>query len=475
MPDQTVDRLFHRRRGLADGPARWIVLAVAAASIAGFIGAQRQSADVTYGRSPSTATVAEGSAGEISDALLPSVDDMKTMVAAQPIVRLPGAVAEWDQAKVAATIGGTDVRILVAPPGLTKDQQDKVRAVDNATIRVLGTRVSGGMYQATATTPLQWRGQFARNDVTGQLVELIHALRKEDRKGSGEPAPADEDDPGLWRDPTEAEVATVADGLRAVGHYIAAGATLKAVPAEAAAQAFGDTAPLVVALPAQPRDTAAPSYGARLTALFPDRPLIVMYGAWIEYHGPHAADFAEITTASFYSRFGNQLSTYAHPQDNVLRAYLALVTDVRYAGLFDRPLPYQPFDPLRVALPALPWLFAACVVAFLLLSAAAPPRRHPRVALARLASATRGGVPALLAGLTALAVEVSGLTDATTDPALTRAIASLGAARDALGTGLPDEHVAGLLDDAARELDAVGRAVGVRGYRPAEYLRGRLA
>ncbi|MER7003826.1 hypothetical protein ABT297_12385 [Dactylosporangium sp. NPDC000555] len=473
MPDQTVDRLLQRLRRLADGPARWIVLAVAAASIAGFIGAQRQSAGVTYGRSPSTATVTEGSAGESSDAVLPSVDDMKAMVAAQPIVRLPGAVAEWDQAKVAAAIGGTDVRILVAPPGLTKDQQDKVRAVDNATIRVLGTRVSGGMYQATGSTPLEWRGQFARNDVTGLLVELIHALRKEDRKGSGEPTPAD-DDPGLWRDPTEAEVATVADGLRADGHYIATGATLKAVPAEAAAQAFGDTAPLVVALPAQPRDTAAPSYGARLSTLFPDRPLIVMYGAWIEYHGPHAADFAEITAASFYSRFGNQLSTYAHPQGNVLGAYLALVTDVRYAGLFDRPLPYQPFDPLRVALPALPWLFAACVVAFLLLSAAALPRRHPRVALAGLASATRGGVPALLAGLTALAVEVSGLTDATADPALTRAIASLGAARDALGKGLPDQHVAGLLDDAERELDAVGRAVAVRGYRPAEYLRGRL-
>ncbi|WP_432839798.1 hypothetical protein [Dactylosporangium sp. CA-092794] len=93
-----------------------------------------------------------------------------------------------------------------------------------------------------------------------------------------------------------------------------------------------------------------------------------------------------------------RLGAYAYPQGNVLGAYLALVTDVRYAGLFDRPLPYQPFDPLRVALPALPWLFAACVVVFLLLSAAALPRRRRPAALpasaAPPAPASRPGWPA---------------------------------------------------------------------------------
>jgi hypothetical protein len=154
----------------------------------------------------------------------------------------------------------------------------------------------------------------------------------------------------------------------------------------------------------------------------------------------------------------------------VLGVYLAAVTDVRYAGLFDRPLPFRPFDPLRVALPALPWLFAACVVAFLVLSATtlAPPRPAA-------AGPAAGGVPARLAALSALAVEVSGLTGAAEDPALTRAITRLGAARTALGDGLPDAHVHGLLADAERDLDRVGRLVGVPGYRPADYLREPLA
>ncbi|GAA2371703.1 hypothetical protein [Dactylosporangium salmoneum] len=454
-------------RRVAAGPARWVALAIAAASIITFIAAQRQSADVTYGHSPSTATVSGGSAGENSDALLPSVDDMKAMVAERPVVRLPGAVAEWDQAAVAVAVAGTDVRIIVAPPGLTDAQQDKLRDVDNATVRVIGTEVSGGMYRASSTTPAEWRNQLARNDVTELLVTLVHGLRKDGDKSSG-----DADRPGLWRDPTAAELATVADGLRGTGMYAAPGATLTGVPATAAAQAFGDTPPLVAALPPQPRDKPAPDYGAPLSALFPDRPLIVMYGAWIEYHGPHAADFAEITTASFYARFEERLSSYAYPQDNVLGAYLALVTDVRFAGLFDRPLPFRPFDPVRVALPVLPWLFAACVIVFLLLSAAALPGRRPPAALV---PPGRGGSPARLAGLAALAVEVSGLTAAAEDPALARAIESLGAARDAIAGGLPDRHVAGLLDDAEHELDAVGRAVGVRGYRPGDYLRGRLA
>ncbi|WP_344407172.1 hypothetical protein [Dactylosporangium fulvum] len=462
-----LDRL--RLQRLA-GPTRWVVLGIAVASVTAFLVAQRQSTDTTYGRSPSTATITEGSAGEISGATLPSVEEMTAMVAAERVVRLPGAVAEWDTGRVSAAIGTSDVRILVAPPGLTKDQQGEVRKVENATIRVLGTKVSGGFYQASGSTLTEWRDQFARNDVTGQLVELIRALRKD----AGRPAAADDDAAGggVWRDPTAAELDTVAAALRADGRYIASGATIKAAPAKAAEEAFGTRSTLVVALPVQPRDTPAPRFGPRLAELFPDRPIVVMYGAWIEYHGPHTADFADVTAASFYARFGNRLSAYAYPQDNVLGAYLALVTDVRYAGLFDRPLPYRPVDPLRVALPVLPWLFAACVAAFLVLSARALPGPRPPKGLA---VAGRDGVRARLAGLTALAVEVSGLTDNRTDAALTRAISSLGAAGKALDAQLPDQHVRGLLDDAERELDSVGRAVGVAGYRPAEYLRGRLA
>ena len=59
-------------------------------------------------------------------------------------------------------------------------------------------------------------------------------------------------------------------------------------------------------------------------------------------------------------------------------------------------------------------------------------------------------------------------------PGVTRAIGRLRAARSALDDDLPDRHVGALLDHAEAELDAVGRALEFPGYRPDEYLRGRL-
>jgi hypothetical protein len=133
--------------------------------------------------------------------------------------------------------------------------------------------------------------------------------------------------------------------------------------------------------------------------------------------------------------------------------------------LFDRPLPYRPLDPLRVALPALPWLFAACVVAFLLLSVRStrrPARPGPRL-----------GTSARLAALTGLAVEMSALTHRASEPALTRGITTLLAARDALAEELPDPHVHDLLDDAQGELDEAAGLLPYTGFRPADYLSRR--
>lgn len=233
-----------------------------------------------------------------------------------------------------------------------------------------------------------------------------------------------------WREPSAAELAAVTADL------------LDTPPATAA---FPGTTARYLALPQQPFGQPVPRYGPALAARFPDTPIVVMYGSWIEYDGPDAEEFAELTAATFYGRFDDLLSRSAYPQRNVLGAYLNRVADVRYSGLFDRPLPYRPLDPLRVALPALPWLFAACVVVFLLLSVRSV-RRPAR-------SAPALGTPARLAELTGRAVEVSLLT--TGDPALPRAITKLMAARDALAADLPDTHVRDLLDDARNELDAI--------------------
>ncbi|WP_431917880.1 hypothetical protein [Micromonospora wenchangensis] len=448
-----------RYRRLAE-PVRWALLGIAVLVLVVFLLAQRQQGiDVSYGRSPSsTAGVDTGGAGTSEQATVPSVDEMTALVAAAPVVRLPGSVAYWNEQRVRAVAG--DTRILVAPPGLDKDERERVRDVENATIRVIGTEVSGGFYQASSDRLPAWRAQFATGDVTDLLITLITALRKE-------PTPTDRDEL-RWREPSGPELSTVLTDLRATGRHIAPGATLTDVPETAARNAFPDGA-WYVALPVQRYGEPLPRYGPALSARFPDQPIVVMYGLWIEYHGPGAADFAELAGASFYGQFANLLSRTDYPQRNVLGVYLNRVTDIRYAGLFERPLPYRPADPLRVALPALPWLFAGCVAAFMALSARSLRRPEGRL------GSRRDTAPTRLAGLTALAVEVSLLTDARSNPALTRGIVKLQAARSAWEEKLPARHVRTLLDEAAAELDDTARQVGIASYRPDNYLRGRLS
>lgn len=424
-----------RRRWLA--AIRWVALAAAAGSLVVFLLAQHQTTTVSYASSPARATVPEGSAGELSGAAVPSTAQMKALVAKNPVVRLPGSVAQWDQTRVRAAIGTTNTRILVAPPGLSKADQDKVAAVDNATIEVVGTEVSGGIYQVSNTMPDDWRPLFATNDVTAQLLTLIAGL-------ADKPNPAEPSLP-TRRDPTAAEVDKVAASARRITD----------------STAFPGRSLLVVTLPAQPIGQPMPRYGPALAARYPNTPIVVMYGDWIEYDGPDAAAFADLATASFYGQFGDRLSEYAYPQSTVLEAFLARVTDVRYAGLFDRPLPYRPFDPLRVTLPVLPWVFALCVLIFLALSVRSV-RRPPRIA--------RAGTPARLAALTSLAVEMSLLTDKASDPALTRGITALTAARAVLDDDGPEQDVRKLLATAESELDDAARKLSFPGFRPAEYL-----
>ncbi|MFY1703662.1 hypothetical protein ACN28G_18295 [Micromonospora sp. WMMA1923] len=445
---------------------RWPLLGLAVVVLVVFLLAQRQSIEVSYGQSPSASGgVDEGSAGELNDVTLPSVDRLTELVAADPVVRLPGSVARWNTERVRAAIGDSDTRILVTPPGLDADQRKQLREVDNATIRIVGTQVSGGPYEVTADRIAGWRAQLATNDVTDLLVTLITTLNKA-------PRPADRDEL-RWREPTGAELDAAVADLRADRLHVVDGATLDRIPEQADRNAFPDGA-RYVALPAQPFGEPVPAYGPALTRLLPGEPIVVLYGNWIEYHGPAEQEFAELAGTTFYAQFGSRLSRYDYPQRNVLGAYLGMVTDIRYAGLFERPLPYRPIDPLRVALPALPWLFAGCVAAFLVLSVRSL-RRSGGGLLARAGDPQRGGVPARLAGLTALVVEMSLLTDARSNPALTRGVVKLQAARHALDEGLPDRHVRRLLAEATGELDDAARTLDIAAYRPDRYLQGRLS
>lgn len=462
------DRGF--RRTLITQFVRFVLAVVAIVCVVFFVDAQGRGAEVTYG-SPAAPEKPENKPPEQSTVSLPSAWEMAAMLNAEPVVRLPGAIAAWDAERVRQASGDHDVRIIATPPGLTKEQRSALADVDlevrreleddeNTTVITIdGARVSGGIYEVAPSTLDEWRAQFGRNDVTVPLVTLINELT-----GSGdEPVegPADE-----RREPTAAELEAVATQLRATGRFVAPGASLTEVPAEASVEAFGGVPAMYAAFPVQPFGEQTPDYGPALTRLFPQTPIVVLYGSWIEYHGPHAADFADVAAAGYYSQFGGVLGRGQYPQDNSLRLYLGQIADVRYAGLFDRPLPYTPFDPLSVTLPALPWIFAGCAALLLALSAQPLLRRNASRPL---------GTAARLGGLSALAVEVSGLTDRAEDPALARAIVHLQAARDAVAKALPDRHVHKLLDDAAAELDRIGRAVPFDGYRPADYLRRQRA
>ncbi|QFU89669.1 hypothetical protein [Amycolatopsis sp. YIM 10] len=453
-----------REAGAWLGFARWTCLGAAVAALVFFLVSQRaETIDVSYAQSPTSSESREGNkdAG-LSDASVPPVDELVASLREERVVRLPGAVAHWDEARVEQVIGGRDVRILVAPPGLDEAERKQISEAksqvdgdEREVVTIVGTTVSGGILEVSPSTLDERRAEFAVGDVTGLIIHLLAHLWKQ--------PVADSASDFRWREPTAAELAPVEAALRADGRYAADGATLTGVPGEAARQAFEGAEPLVAAFARQPFGEPVPDYGAALTARFPDRPIVVLYGLWVSYHGPNADAFADVAAASTYAQFGRHLSSRVYPQDAILGVYLDRVIDIRYAGLFDRPLPYQPPDPLRVTLPALPWVFAACVAVFVALSARAV--RKPR----GLPYGTGAG--ARLGALTALAIEVSGLTDGESDVALTLALAKLDSAREAIEEGRkPDAFLA----DAHARLDEVARLLGRTDYRPDVYVGRQL-
>ncbi|MCR3719611.1 MULTISPECIES: hypothetical protein [Prauserella salsuginis group] len=444
------------------GIARWALAGVAILVAVVFLFQQRQGdIDVSYGGSPSV-DYKEGDAGELSDHTVPTTEEMARQVQAEPVVRLPGATATWDRQWLREHVGTTGVRLLLAPPGLDKQERERVSAVaeDPAMadapfelVTAVGTNVRGGPYTAEPDDLDGFQRQFAANDVTGLLAAVITGMRD----GDDPPSP-----PGpTWREPSPAELDAVTADLERYRLHVADGATLSRVP-DNVGNAFPDTEPMIVALPQQARDRPIPDYAPALAERFPDTPVVVLYGNYVDYAGAHRDQFYEVATAGVYGMLGARLSRFDYPQDNVLYAWLNKVTDIRYAGLFDRPLPYQPFDPLKVTLPALPFVFAGCVLGVIILSVTALRRRpsHGRPPTVRLAA------------LSALSVEVSGLTTEASNPSLTRAISHLDAAREQEGSAAGRRAAHELLDKAEHELAETAQLIGRSDYEPRHYTAG---
>lgn len=444
------------------GIVRWMLAGLAVAVAVVFLLHQRQGdIDVSYGQSPSS-DYEEGDAGELSDHSVPSTAEMVRRVQAEPVVRLPGSTAKWDRRWLAEHVGTDGVRLLLAPPGLDEQETERVLGVADdpaladapfELVTVTGTKVRGGVYTATPEDLDGFQRQFAAGDVTGLLAAVITGMRDE-----GEPPTAPR---VTWREPTTVELDAVAADLERDRVHVAEGASLSDVPGNAS-DAFPDTEPMVVALPQQDTGRPVPDYAPALAERFPDTPIVVVYGSYVDYAGPHRDEFYEVATAGMYGMLGDRLSRYDYPQDNVLFAWLNKVTDIRYAGLFDRALPYQPFDPLKVTMPALPFVFGGCVVGFVVLSVTALRRRpsHGRPPTVRLAA------------LSALSVEVSGLTTEASDPSLTRAITHLDAAKELDGSAVGTRHAHKLLDKAEAELSETARLIGRRDYEPRRYIAG---
>lgn len=448
---------------------RWSALAIAAVVAVLFLIAQRQTVQVKYGQSTSTAAADTPDPGVEG---FPSDDALAAMVAENKVVRLPGAVAVWDEDLVRRSIGDFDVRIIVAPPGLSKEQSRALsriplpndeystdRAERPKLIRIVGTQVSMRPFEAVPNKAIGWRNTLMLGDVTHSMTDLLGNARDEPT--------TDSTDRVQWREPTPAEIEAVAADLQTPGIHFGADVTPFDRPPANLETAFPDQPARVAVFPRQPLGTPVPNYGAALAKRFPGAPIVVMYGDWVEYHGPESASFTDVAEASFYGTYGQLIAKNSFPTRNVLGVYLGGVTDIRFAGLFDRPLPYTPTDPLRITLPALPWVFGACVLVFLGVSVNSLRRRDNGQA--------GEGVAARLAGLTSLAVELSGLArsgDAAT--ALTRGIAGLQAAGSAVREELPTGQVRRLMSTAEQDLDEAARSTGRADYRPVRFLRGRL-
>ncbi|MEJ7650151.1 MAG: hypothetical protein WKF57_14135 [Nakamurella sp.] len=439
---------------------RWLLAALAVCAAVVFVAVQGRSSDARYELNTASSRLTPT---ETPTATLPSSAELTNQLRRQSRVRLPGATAWFDEAQVRAAIGDADIRIVVAPIGLTSDQSRMLYELDpfdedatgvHEVIRIEGTAVSGGGHSSLADDLPGWQRQFAQGDITGPLLALVAALRDA-------PTPADPKAAAV-RAPTAAELAPVLAAVRSSGVHLDPAAGVTEVPATAGT-AFPDAQPIIATFPRSTPGAPLVDWATALSAAFPGRPVVTLTGLWVDYRGPDADRFAEIASASYYGQYRTVLSERVLPTQGVLRTFLARIAELRLSGIFGRALPAPSFDPLSVTLPALPIVFAGCAAGFLVLSV----RQLRRRPLFLISPAGR----ARLAGLSSLLIETSGLADRRADAPLARAAVALRAAGSAMTERGLQAEVRRQLDAASAELKTVADLLGRKDYRPTEYVR----
>lgn len=384
----------------------------------------------------------------------PSYDAILAQYGEQRIIRLPGAIAQLDAAAVTPWLDAAGAsRVILAPPR-DPDDRDRLEVPDDVVL-VTGTSVSLSPYQTFSTTFADVSRLLGAADVTGDVITLAAAVA-EQRDDAPQTTPL------AVRAPTADETAAVVADLADDGVAFISGAPAFARPAENGFAA----APLIVVAPYAAPGTPAVDYRDAVSAAYPGRPVVTMTGLWIQYGGAGVDAFAPAITASFYGQLEDRLRTYDYSQETVLAANLARVAQFRTSGMFDLDAPYVAPDPLHLTLPVLPWVCGG--LALVLLGAAVWPRRPAQTDPVGAASVAR------YAGLSELAVEISGLVPSSAEGAFTRAGAALRAARDGLdGAAITDGELDALLGRAEGELATVADRLQRDDLEPARYLADR--
>lgn len=389
---------------------QWGSLALALVVLVIFLLAQQRIAAEQYGTDRLDSAPIDATPSLAPTGTLPTDAQLQQAMAASTIVRLPGAVATLDEAAVTARIKQADavlaakdepaIKVVLAPPGLSDADVRRIYHLEGSNVTVIGLAVSFEAYSVLPSITADWQSVFGTGDVTQLILAGIAA-------GLEQAAPPDEPSSLQWRDPTADELSAMTAGLRDDRLYVGTGADLSGIP-KLAATAFPGTEAMVVALPQQQRGQSVPDYAPALAREFPNTPIVVMYGYWISYAGPHADAYADLAAATFYGSTREVISEKHFPQFNLLSVYLQRWAALRFSGMFDRQLPYSPPGPIGIALPALPWIFLGCVLIFVAVSVHSVHRRRPGP---QLPAHSAHGQWARLTGLSSLAIEVSPLVD----------------------------------------------------------------
>ncbi|WP_153506588.1 hypothetical protein [Cumulibacter manganitolerans] len=384
----------------------------------------------------------------------PSYDAIVAEYGGQRIIRLPGAVAQLDEAAVTPWLDAAGAsRVVLAPP---RDPDDSQRMdVPDDVVLVTGTSASLSPYDTFSTTFAEVGRTLGAADVTSDVITLAAAVAdRDDDVPEAAPLPV--------RAPTAEETAAVVADLADDGLAFVGGAPAFDRPA---GNGFA-APPLIVVTPYVAPGTPAVDYREPVTAAYPGRTVVLMTGLWIQYAGAGVDELAPAITASFYGQLEDRLRKYAYSQESVLAANLARVEQFRTSGMFDLDAPYVAPDPLHLTLPVLPWVCGG--LALVLLGAAAWPRRPLGTTRVSAASVSR------YAGLSELAVEISALVPSSADGAFTRSGAALRAVRDGLDDAtLTDDDLGALLERAESELATVAARLQRADLEPARYLARR--